>query len=79
MNVTIPSYPRKRVSSGLLLRPDSLLDSCFRRNDKEEGVRTQIDMKSICFGTLAFKAREDSVTEPKPFTPFEIKPCIEAA
>jgi len=29
--------------------PDSLLDSCLPRNDDEEGIRTEVDLKSTCF------------------------------
>ncbi len=42
--------------------PDSLLDSCLRRNDDEEGIKTEVDLKSTYFPEpLAFKAREDLV------------------
>ena len=45
-NPTIPSYPRRRVSR---VFRDPFLDSCLRRNDDEEGIKTQVDLKTTCF------------------------------
>jgi hypothetical protein len=54
-NPTVPSYPRKRVSSGFFFQilfwiPAGVYPGENRgRNDDEEGIRTQVDLKSTCF------------------------------
>jgi len=54
-NATILSYPRKRVSSGFFFQilswiPAGVYPVAERgRNDEEEGIRTEVDLKSTYF------------------------------
>ena len=44
------SYSRKRVSRGFFF-PNCALDSCFRRNDEETRIQTEVDLSRHVFGT----------------------------